>query len=134
MGKRARSASTSGTNQMSKYRSGHDAPKRASSKPDAPAGGVPDGKLGVFDHKGNRLAHVGRTASSATVSRFTGTHENTLTKKDGRDAWVAAAPKPTNQPPQNGKRAGQLRQAKGSVSKTIAEWSAMGATDFKQGG
>ena len=57
---------------MSKYRvSAYDAPKRTAKtvKP----GTLPDNKIPIFDHKGNRRGHVGRLASSATVSRFTGT-------------------------------------------------------------
>jgi hypothetical protein len=113
---------------MSKYRvSAYDAPKRTAKtvKP----GTLPDNKIPIFDHKGNRRGHVGRLASSATVSRFTGTPSNKLVKKDGGDAWVADKPiKPnTAARSQNAKLAAQLRQDKGSVG-TLADVSAMGTT------
>ena len=52
---------------------------------------LPPSRIPIF--KGDHMVgHVGRKASSATVARFTGTHRNTLTKKNGRDAWIATAP------------------------------------------
>ena len=120
---------------MSKYRvSAYDAPKRTvkTVKP----GTLPDSKVPIFDHKGNRRGHVGRLASSATVSRFTGTPDNRLTKKDGRDAGVSAKPKGPNKAAvaQAAKLAQSRNTDKGSVGKTLAEVSAEGATTFSGGG
>ena len=50
---------------------------------------MPDHRIPIFDAKGNMRGTVGHKATSATVSRFTGTHNNSLVQKDGRDAWVA---------------------------------------------
>lgn len=77
---------------------------------------LPPSRIPIF--KGDHMVgHVGRKASSATVARFTGTHRNTLTKKNGRDAWIATAPSRTNAVAgaQNAKLAAQLRGDKGSV-------------------
>jgi hypothetical protein len=103
-------------------------------------GQLPEGKLGVYDHKQNLRGHVGPLATAATASRF-GVHNAKLGKVDGRDAWVGEKPN-LNARPGNGvhhkrtvvdstsrtKRAAQLAQAKGSVGKTLADTSAMGTT------
>jgi hypothetical protein len=79
---------------------------------------VPDNKVPIYDHKGRQRGAVGKLATSATVSRFTGTLDNTLGKKDGRDAWIGAAPKKPNSAAQDqmAKLRASLRGARGSVS------------------
>ena len=94
---------------MTKFRTGHDAPKRPSNKPVDPPGTVPANRIPVYDHRGNMRGTVSHKASSAGVSRLTGTHNNKLGRKGGRLAWLG--------------------------SKTLAEVSAMGSVGtFKPGG
>jgi hypothetical protein len=95
-----------------------DAPtpfKRKQTKP----GIVPDNRIPIFDHKGRQRGSVGKLATSVTVSRFTGTHDNRLGTKDGRAAWLGAAPKGPNKAAkaQTAKLQASLRADKGSVSK-----------------
>ncbi len=54
-------------------------------------GTVPPGKVGVYDHQGNRRGHVGPKASAATAERF-GVHNATLQRVRGAAAWVGTAP------------------------------------------
>jgi hypothetical protein len=81
-------------------------------------GRIGDGKLGVYDHKGRLRGQVGKLATSVTAARFTGTTNNTLGKKDGRDAWIGAAPKKPNSAAQQqmAKLRASLRADRGSVS------------------
>ena len=51
-------------------------------------GAPPEGRLGVYDVKGNMRAHVGRTATPATCARFLGHHHVKLGKVEGRPAWI----------------------------------------------
>lgn len=62
-------------------------------------GETPSHRIPIYDHKGNVRGHVGRTATSATIARFTGHHGAKLGKKDGRDAWIADRPPPPPVPP-----------------------------------
>jgi len=81
-------------------------------------GTVPANKVPIYDHKGRPRGQVGPLATSATVSRFTGTLSNTLGKKDGRAAWIGAAPsKPSVAQRQAIELRKSLRTAKGSNSK-----------------
>jgi len=61
------------------------APTPRKTKPTKP-GQVPEGKLGVFDHKGRLRGHVGKLASAATAARF-GVPDAELTTIEGRPAW-----------------------------------------------
>ena len=76
---------------------------------------LPPSRVPIFKND-HMVGHVGRKASSATVSRFTGTHDNKLCKKDGRDAWIATAPGRSNSAAQAqaAKLAKSLRTDKGS--------------------
>ncbi|MGD0420212.1 MAG: hypothetical protein ABSA68_11655 [Xanthobacteraceae bacterium] len=119
---------------MSKFRTSHDAPKRPPTKPTDPPGTLPDNKIPIIDHKGNARGSVGHLATQAVVSRF-GVTGAKIGKHEGRTAWVEPKPSPPKPPlAQIAKRAGQLRQAKGSVGLSLAQTSALGATDFKSGG
>ncbi len=79
---------------------------------------LPPSRVPIFKND-HMVGHGGRKASSATVSRFTGTHDNKLGKKDGRDAWIATAPSRSNKAARarKAKLVTQLRTDKGSVSK-----------------
>lgn len=81
-------------------------------------GQIGEGKLGVFDHKGRLRGQVGKLATNATAARFTGTLDNKLGKKDGRPAWIGAAPakqiKPSADQAAMTRLAASLRAAKGS--------------------
>lgn len=57
-------------------------------KAKAPTPGLPpEGRLGIYDSKGNMRGHVGPKASAATVRRFG--IEAELSEKHGRPAWCA---------------------------------------------
>jgi len=83
----------------------------------------------ILDHKGREVGHVGAGAHEGAVSRILG-HRNV--KFDGKDWRAKAPPKPARVSvvPVDVSR----NQAKGSVNKTLAEVSAMGATTAKVGG
>ena len=91
--------------------------------------------IAIFDHKGRMRGHVGPKATAATVSRFIGQHGAKLGKKDGKTAWIGPVPPPPKPPqvdptavavaetqakakPQAHKLSIELKQAKGSVTKT----------------
>jgi hypothetical protein len=74
-------------------------------------GELPDNRIGVFDHKGRRHAHVGYKASETTASRWV--RDPKLGKKDGRPAWLGAKPARVTS---NNKHTAQVRQARGSIS------------------
>jgi hypothetical protein len=86
------------------------------SKPKTKPGALPDNQIPIFDHRGNMRGRCGLGMSSAGVSRFTGTLSNRLGRKDGRPAWIAAAPKGPNKTAaaQSAKLAKSLKAAKGS--------------------
>jgi hypothetical protein len=90
------------------------APKKT--KPIKP-GIVPENRVPIYDHKGRQRGAVGKLATSVTVSRFTGTMDNKLGKKNGRDAWIGAGPsKPSVAQQQMSKLRASLRADKGSNS------------------
>jgi hypothetical protein len=94
-----------------------DAPVPFKRKQTTP-GEIPSNKIGVYDHKGRMRGQVGALATSATAARFSGTLNNKLGTKDGRPAWIGAAPnKPSADQNQMSKLRASLRTAKGSVSK-----------------
>ena len=97
-------------------------------------GSPPEGRIPIFDHKGNMRGHVGRTATSATVARFIGQHGAKLGKKNGKPAWLGPKPPPpkpmaapaAQDKPDSGKSQSHkleisLRQAKGSVKKAASK-------------
>lgn len=51
-------------------------------------GTVPPNRIAVIDRHGNIRGHVGRTATTATVSRFLGHPRAKLSKVDGKTVWV----------------------------------------------
>ena len=81
-----------------------------------PVDPLPPSRVPIFNKDGHMVGHVGRAASSATVSRFTGTHSNKLGRKNGRDAWIATAPSQSNKAAraQKAKLVTQLKTDKGS--------------------
>jgi hypothetical protein len=87
-------------------------------KPKVEPGTVPENKIPIFDHEGNMRGRCGLGMSSAGVSRFTGTLDNRIVKRDGRDAWVGAAPKGPNKAAraQTAKIRTSLKADKGSNS------------------
>jgi hypothetical protein len=112
------------------------APEPKPQPPHNAQGPTPEGRLAVYDGNGRRRAAVGPKATAATVSRFIGKHGAKLGKgPDGRQAWIGptlaeVSAKGSHAPGATGddladvssrgattKLAGQLRQAKGSVSK-----------------
>lgn len=58
------------------------------------AGQPPEGRLAIFDHKGNMRGHVTKAATQATVARFLGRHGAKLGTKDGKQAWIGDKPPP----------------------------------------
>ena len=89
----------------------------------------------IFDHRGRMRGHVGPKATAATVARFIGQHGAKLGKKDGKTAWIGPVPPKPKPPqvdptavavaetqakakPQAHKLSIELKQAKGSVTKT----------------
>jgi hypothetical protein len=52
-------------------------------------GEAPLHRIPIFDKAGNQIAHVGHTATAATVARFTNTPGARLGTKNGRRAWLA---------------------------------------------
>ncbi len=58
----------------------------------AKPGQPPVNRIPVIDHKGNMRGHVGKTATAATVARFTGRYGAKLGKHEGRTAWLGDAP------------------------------------------
>jgi hypothetical protein len=82
-------------------------------------GVVPENRIPIFDHAGRPRGAVGKLATSATVSRFTGTLDNRLGRKNGRVAWIGAAPEAPNKAAQQqaAKLAASLRADKGGVSR-----------------
>ena len=90
----------------------------------------------VYDHHGREVATVSAKAGLPTVSRFLGHNHARQTVIDGKPAWKATEnpfqrkPRQVSAVPLDVSR----NQAKGSVSKTLAEVSAMGATTAKVGG
>jgi hypothetical protein len=91
-------------------------PKRKEVRP----GAVPEGKLGVFDHRGRRVGTMGPKAGLPTAARFLGHSNAKLGTVDGRPAWVATGSGGTNKAAraQNTKLATSLKRDKGSVGKT----------------
>jgi hypothetical protein len=55
-------------------------------------GTVAANKIPIYDHRGNLRGAVGHKATAVTVARFTGTVGAKLGRKDGRQAWLGAAP------------------------------------------
>lgn len=51
-------------------------------------------KIGVYDHKGNLVGHVGYKATEVTAARFLGRRGAELKTKAGRPAWVGKKPPP----------------------------------------
>ena len=105
---------------MSKYRSNtHDAMKPVKTKA-TPKGvdALPSSRIPIYDTKGHMRGHVGHKASSATVSRFTGTNNNKLGKKNGRTAWLATLAEVS----------AQGTATPGSTADTLAGVSSKGAT------
>jgi hypothetical protein len=98
---------------MSRQYDSMPTPKKT--KPIKP-GIVPDNKVPIFDHLGRMRGRCGLGMSSAGVSRFTGTLNNKLGKKNGRTAWIGAAPKGPNKVArqQTARLAASLRADKGS--------------------
>jgi hypothetical protein len=121
---------------MSKFRSNtRDIAPERKAKPPVKPGTLDEHHIGVFDHKGNARGHVGPKATAAVVSRFTGTADNHLGKRNGKPAWIGGKPKGPNKNAvaQAVKVAQSRRTDKGSVGKTLAEVSAEGATTFSGG-
>ena len=105
-------------------------------KQEAEPGVVPESRIPIYDHKDRMRGHVGPKATSVTVARFTGQHGSKLGKRDGREAWISPPPPPPKKPradpaaavvaaktqasakPQEHRLAIELKQAKGSVTKT----------------
>lgn len=101
-------------------------------KPRKP-GEAPEGRLAIFDHKGNMRGHVTKAATQSTVARFLGRHGAKLGTKNGKKAWIGDEPPPPKMPPKPAmpkpepKPAGgagathsleiSLKAAKGSVNK-----------------
>jgi hypothetical protein len=92
-------------------------PEPRKTKPVKP-GTVPENRVPIFDYAGRPRGAVGKLATSVTVSRFTGTLNNRLGKKDGRTAWIGGAPEGPNKAAQQqmAKLRASLRGARGSVS------------------
>jgi hypothetical protein len=61
-------------------------------------GTVREGRIPIYDHKGQMRGHVGPKATSVTVSRFINQHGAKLGKKDGRQAWIGPTPPPPKPP------------------------------------
>jgi hypothetical protein len=104
-------------------------------KPDEAPGTLHPHHIPIFDHKGRMRGHVGPKATAATIARFTGQHGSKLGKHDGKVAWISPPPPPPPPPqidptavavaetqakakPQTSKLEIELKQAKGSVTKT----------------
>lgn len=100
---------------MTKFRTGRDVmpPERKTKEPTP--GELPSSRIPIYDAKGRRRGHVGRSASEATVARF-GVTDAKLGKKDGRDAWIGGSGKVTGGygSAQDAKLTRSLRAAKGS--------------------
>jgi len=95
----------------------HDAPEPIKTKPQGKPGSVKGNQVPIYDHKGRRRGHASGLGMSAVgVSRFTGTLDNKIGTKDGRTAWIGAAPKAPNNAAraQTAKIAASLRADKGS--------------------
>jgi hypothetical protein len=90
-------------------------PTPKKTKPIKP-GTVPDNRIPIYDHAGRPRGAVGKLATSVTVSRFTGTLDNRLGRKNGRVAWIGAPPEAPNKAAltQRAKIDKQLLQDKGS--------------------
>lgn len=81
-------------------------------------GELPDSRIPIFDHEGRRRGHVGRLGSESTVRRF-GVDNAKLGTKDGRPAWIGGKPEGSARNVRSdSKHTAQLKQAKGSVTKT----------------
>ena len=102
---------------MSKFRTNtYDSmPEPKKTKPVKP-GTVPENKVPIFNHKGNMVGRCGLGMSSAGVARLTGTLDNRVVKRNGRNAWVGSAPKGPNKAAraQSTKLAKSLKADKGS--------------------
>jgi hypothetical protein len=79
-------------------------------------GEVKEGRIPVYDSKGNLRGNLGPAATSIGAARFTKELGAKLDTKDGRQAWVTP-PKPKPQP-----------QPKGPAL-TLADTSAEGTTE-----
>ena len=98
---------------------GYDVHRRTTTKVIKP-GKIGATKLGVYDHGPDgelRLrGQVGALATSSTAARFHGKLGSTLGKVAGKKAWISPAHVSGGGfGAQRAKRAGQLRQDKGSV-------------------
>ena len=104
-------------------------------KPEDAPGTLHPHHIAIIDHKGRHRGHVGPKATAATVARFTGQHGAKLGRVDGKVAWISPPPPPPPKPqvdptavavaekqaqakPQAHKLSIELKQAKGSVTKT----------------
>jgi hypothetical protein len=75
-------------------------PKPPVIKRDRKPGEPPLHRIGVFDHEGRMVGHVGHRATEVTASRFLGRQLGAeLKKKDGRPAWIGDKPPPPPPPP-----------------------------------
>lgn|ERR1700726_57077 len=61
-------------------------------------GEVREGRIPIYDHKGNMRGHVGPHATGVTVARFVQQHGAKLGEKDGRQAWIGPKPPPKPKP------------------------------------
>jgi hypothetical protein len=78
-------------------------------------GTIPDHHIPIY--RGTKMVgQCGPKMTAAGVARFTGTADNHLAVRDGRTAWVSAAPKGPNKTAaaQTAKLAAHLRTDKGS--------------------
>ena len=93
---------------MSKFRTNtYDSmPEPKKTKPVKP-GTVPGNKVPIFNHKGNMVGRCGLGMSSAGVARFTGTLDNRVVKRNGRNAW--SVPRQKDQTKQRERRAPSWR-------------------------
>jgi hypothetical protein len=104
-----------------KYRTtGPDVHHHPESKRTAKPGKIGETKLGVYDHgpdgKLRLRGQVGALATSSTAARFHGKLGSTLGRVAGKKAWIAPARVSGGGfGAQKAKRAGQLRQDRGSV-------------------
>jgi hypothetical protein len=65
---------------------------------DREPGTVREGRIPIYDHKGQMRGHVGPHATSVTVSRFVNQLGAKLGTKDGRPAWIGPKPPPPKKP------------------------------------
>lgn len=82
-----------------------------------PRNDAPPGRVGVYNYKGQRVAHVGPSAGIGVVSKLLGGASAETTKIKGKHAWQSTGPSRTNASRRAAaaKLAAQLRGDKGSV-------------------